>query len=204
MSRFIQYDAQVQSDAPIIDTANRNPVVELVRAALFIGVFTVLGMAAIGIVLFASIGQLKGHFGDVIFIASVGGVILSAFFGVTWIVHYVSPPRVEKAKGEQGTLPIAISEGERLDLIGRKIIEMHHLDGMDATRIECEKVNIVQGDWNLINGAFKAIGLKSERGWREGDFNGAVTAWRGCIRIYPDGTFFYRPSISDNTWTRLG
>lgn len=83
--------------------------------------------------------------------------------------------------------PALSSNAARLDLVGRMILELHYMDDLDATRPQAESAGITQQEWQHINDALQALGVKTRRGWSD-DWNyaDALAAWRHRVRITDD------------------
>jgi hypothetical protein len=165
--------------------------------ALTGGVFVTLAIFGAGLaVMYFS--HDWSEFGAMVVLALLVGMIAGSGAGIWWTLNLASlqglmAPRVvtvtETIISEQPPVERLVHmPGDVLAIQARRIIDMHYLDGSEATRQECESAGIVQENWNLLNQALQACGLKAPRGWVAGlSYEQAVVAWRIGVRILDDG-----------------
>jgi hypothetical protein len=129
----------------------------------------------------------------------VVGLVMFAALTINWITRAVERrnPRleyVEEVIEEGGAAYQPPNAGELLDLAGRKIIELHFIAGREAGREECEKIlKVTQGQWNDVNAALIAAGIKGKRGWSADvkTYEQAMQAYNR-IAFVGDGTAWIR------------
>lgn len=153
---------------------------------------------------------------DFLPLAAALGVLVAAGLGAWWsIAAAVRPWRIEDRERErryswedrrlmqqepgQAPEPVNLAEpapeatsGERLQLAAFKILTLHYISGVEATRPQCEEIGITQAEWNKVNKALQALGVKGARAWRVADQSEALRIWQSGATVEPDGSVWVR------------
>lgn len=217
----IQTQEQIPIPPPSVSVTRRsdNDIVRYAGAAIAAGAFLAIG-AVIPLVFLGTI--IENYIGDIvwryimgidlfIFLASV------SWYGFRWIRTAIERGwRLEDEDRRlryqisipeevtyQKTEAVTDTDVERLNLAARKIMELHYLYNLQATRPECDQENISQSDWNLINRIMQEIKIKGPRSWFVEDHSTALRMWKNQVRIESGEKVWVRPDPKTQTWKRI-
>lgn len=84
--------------------------------------------------------------------------------------------------------PVTLDQAQLLHLVAIEVLRRHYVLGKKVTRDAMEAEGVKQSDWNLVNQAMLAVGLKAKKTMRpELDFTEAWEIWRAGVQIREDG-----------------
>ena len=171
------------------------PVSYHARAAVVIGLFVFFML----LLLLVSLGVRPALS---VQISLALAAIASTVFGVRWAITATNT-EIDRRKPyiSEPQEPESIQFAD-VDQVARQVLELHYLDGREATRPECEYAGIQQRDWNKVNQVFLAIGIKKARSWGEGTFEEALALYRACVRV-DQRAIWYRPTPTATSWSRI-
>jgi hypothetical protein len=191
-------------------TTNFEPNKYSVRgASASIGVYACVAALAVTLPAILLVPAWRVHW-QAAFVASLAtGGIVAALSGAYYTARAASS-RFRPLPADSHLTPhfpaslVPPSEPAVLQLTARRILEVHFLAGLDATRPECQQLfGILQADWNLVNACFKAAGIKGERRWLVDDHAQALRLWIDCVRIDADRSVWCRSHPESARWIKV-
>lgn len=194
----------------------REPVGYHVAAALASGAFLTICLASLSILTAYLVTPIAKFLPLLLAGSLTAGFVLMARKGIAWIDEDVTRPWRMQDRAlepwaldetdEEEVLPLESGANltpDRISLVGFLILDWHFRLGMACTRPECKEQDIKQAEWNAVNQALTALGIKSARGWIESDYGQAIEAWLNNIQIEPDLTAIIRKDPRTNNWKRI-
>ncbi len=176
---------------------------QTVIISVLLGAYTATGSAAIGILLIAVTDSLRAYWINGLLICAALGLIVTSGFGIWNLLapkHDLTPldalpPEAAPAR--------PLTARERIHAAAAEIMALHFVDGLLATRPECEESGVSQTDWNIVNRCLQETGIKTARAWQAGSLEEALTRWRAQVRIDDDLTIWTKPAVESRTWRKV-
>mgnify|MGYP001420213970 CR=1 FL=1 len=170
------------------------------RSAVVVGIFVFTGLAGLGFLALYTFPYFRvwpvALFPAGLFLAftvsSALGILWTSWdVAGDWILRFVDWWKSRKIEPNMdpglASDVVPVTEGQRIALASRNILEWHYFDGIQATRPECEERGVTQAEWNIINKTYQEIGLKTSRSWKVDDYFQALDLLRRDVYISDDG-----------------
>ena len=171
--------------------------------SFLLGVYATTGSASVGVLAMAAIESLRAYWINLTLVTvAIGGLVASGY-GIVHLLRPAWPVNPIDLLPEADQPDRSLTTVERIRSDAYEVINLHFLDGLAATREECEARGVSQTNWNLINRCLKATGLKSDRAWQVATLQEAADRWRRQVTIGDDMRIWVKPTPESNITQRI-